>query len=136
MPGFRTLPWVFHDLFKVRQQAFEYTVAFAAGVSPSLAAAIPKKDGYAIRITDIIFNIFTSAAQTLAIQDDASTAVLIGEFPSGSAVGTHHLEYGTVGFPATTSKNVDIVASAAGYAGTLQILGYYEAIGPFTPATL
>lgn len=134
--GFSLVNWVFHDLFRVRKQAFEYQIAFAAGTDPSAAAAIPAKTGYRVRMTDVIFNVTTSTAQTLIVRDDATTPVVIASFASGTAVGTHHLEYGELGFPATVSKNIDIAASAAGYAGTLQIFGYYEAIGPFTPSSV
>ena len=133
---FGTLTWVFHDLFKVKKQAFQYLLTLTAIVDPSAAAIIPAKAGYIIRITDIWFNCTTSAAQTLTIRDDNGVPVTLGIVPASVAVGGYHFEYGHVGIPATVSKNVDLVASAAGYAGFLVIEGYYEAVGPFTPATL
>ncbi len=128
--------WVFHDLFKIRKSPFYYTLTLTAGVDPSAAAIIPAKTGYRVRITNIWWNCTTSAAQTLTIRDDNGTPLVLGIVPASIAVGGHHFEYGPMGLAATISKNVDLVASAAGYAGFLVIDGFYEAIGPFTQATL
>jgi len=134
--AFETLTWVYHDAFKVKKQAFHYTLVLTAAADPSAAAILPAKSGYRIRITDVWFVISTSAAQTLTIRDDALTPVVLCIIPASVAVGTYHGEFGHAGMPATVSKNVDLAASAAGYAGHLVIEGFYEPIGPFTPATL
>ncbi len=128
--------WVFHDLFKVRKQAFQYTLILTAAVDPSTAAIITAKTGYRIRITDVWFVVSTDAAQTLTIRDDAVAPVVLCIVPASYGLGTFHGEFGHAGIAATVSTNVDLVASAAGYAGTLVIEGFYEAIGPFTPATV
>ncbi len=130
------LTWVYHDLWKVRKQAFQYVLTFAAGTDPSDTDIIPAKTGYRIRITDVWFVISTSAAQTLTIQDDNGTPVVLCIIPASVAVGTYHAEFGHAGIPATVSTNVDLVASAAGYAGHLVIEGFYEPIGPFVPSTV
>lgn len=128
------ITWVFHDLFKVRFKPFQYSQIVTSGADPSTANAIPADAGWRIRITDIWFVISTSAAQTITFADDTGNVLCI--IPASVAVGTYHAEFGPAGIAATVSENVDITASAAGYAGTLVVQGFYEPIGPFTPATL
>ena len=130
------LTWVFHDLFKVRFHPFQYSLLATAGADPSAAAVIPAKAGYRIRITDVWFNCTTSTAQTLTIRDDNGTPVTLCIVPASVGVGTHHYEFGPLGLAATVSQNIDLVASAAGYAGNLVIQGFYEPIGPLTPSTV
>lgn len=123
---------VFHDEFRRRYEPVDYQVTFAAGADPSATDIIPKKTGYATRIVRMTFNCTTSAAQTLTIQDDADTPVVAGVFASNPGVGTHQISFEPQGIEMTEGKNVDLVASAAGLAGTLLVEGYYVPVGPFS----
>jgi len=109
----------------------------AAGVDPSAAPFIAGKAGYTIYVRKIIANITTSVAQTLTFRDDASTPVVCGVVMASIGVGSWDIaDYGEEGFALTEGKDLDLVASAAGYAGTLWVSAYLRLTGVVTPAQL
>lgn len=113
---------------------FEYQAVLTAGADPSATDIAAAKTGYRIRVTKIHFNVTTDAAVTLTIRDDAVAPVTVHQFPASVGVGGHTVEFDDQGFACTVSKALDLAASAAGYAGSLRVEGYYEPVGPLTPA--
>lgn len=109
-----------------RSVAFLATDDFAA----TGADYIPVRNAnYQIFIQRIIVNISTVAAQTLTFQDDAGTPVVIAVLPASAARGAQTvLDGGARGIPLTIGKNLDIVASAAGVAGSI-IVECYQKLG-------
>jgi hypothetical protein len=126
---------VFHDEFARFFQPILYELAILAGADPSAAAVIPAKAGYAICIQSVIFNCSVSDTHTLTVRDDETTPLNAAIFPSAPGIGTRAVDYWPLGMQMTTGKNIDLVASGTGLAGTLVITGYYFPVGPFTPAT-
>jgi len=116
-------------------QKFEYQAVITALVDPSATDIVPAKTGYRSRVTKIHFNVTTDAAVTLAIQDDATTPVVVHQFPASVGVGGHDINFEDQGFACTVSKNLDLAASGAGYAGSIRVEGYYEPVGPFDVVT-
>lgn len=124
MPAVRTVQ-VYHGAQQRRFEPFQYTIAFAASDDPSLADAVPEKIGYTVYVQDVYFNIFTSAAESVTIVAAGLSPLTVAVFGASTAVGNHRAKYGKQGFACRPSRGVDIVASGVGYAGTLQIVGYY-----------
>ena len=84
-----------------------------------------KNANYQIFIQKVLVNVSTVAAQTLTFQDDAGTPVVIGVLPASAARGNHIIvDGGAEGIPLTLGTNFEIVASAAGVAGSLIVEGY------------
>ena len=85
----------------------------------------PKSASYSIFVQRIIFNCTTDAAQTLTFQDDASTPIVIAKSASSPALGIEIVaDFGPKGKQLTEGKNLDIVISAAGLAGQINIEAY------------
>lgn len=86
-----------------------------------------KNANYRIYIQKIIVNVTTVAAQTLTFRDDAGTPVVIGLLASSAGIGAQTVvDGGDLGIPLTLGKNLDIVASAAGVAGTIEVQCYQK----------
>lgn len=86
---------------------------------------IPKSASYTIFVQRIIFNCTTDAAQTLTFQDDNSSAKVIGKSAASPGLGIEIVaDFGPKGVALTEGKNLDIVVSAAGLAGQINIEAY------------
>jgi hypothetical protein len=127
---------VFHDEYRRVYQAVEVNLALAAGVDPSAADLVVGKTGYTIRITGVWFSVDTDAAVTLTLRDNGAAPRTLCIFPASLGVGSFQRIWGTMGYPLQEGEGLDLAASAAGYAGTLHIEGYYEPTGVLTPATV
>ena len=98
----------------------------AADVTAGHANVInPKSSGHTIYIQRIIFNCTTDAAQTITVQDGAGTPLVVGKSASSPGLGVEIIgDYGPAGFACTVGEEIDIVLSAAGLAGVLNIEAY------------
>lgn len=85
-----------------------------------------KNAAYSIFVQQIIVTITTDAAQSLTLQDDASTPLVLAEIPTSPGEGRFEYDYGPVGRQLTEGKNLDCVLSAAGLVGSVQIIGYQK----------
>jgi hypothetical protein len=88
---------------------------------------------HTLYIQKIVFDVTTSAAQSMTFQDDAGTPVVIATIPSGPGVGPQVFDFGDDGIPLTKGKNLDIATSGAGLAGRYSI-NAYAMIDPGTAA--
>lgn len=83
-----------------------------------------KNASYSIFIQKIIVTITTDAAQSLTLQDDASTPLVLAEIPTSPGEGRFEYDYGEVGRQLTEGKNLDCNLSAAGLVGSVIIQAY------------
>jgi hypothetical protein len=96
----------------------------------------PKSADHQLFIQKITVNVSTSNAATLTFRDDAGTPVVIAILAGSAALGSHTvLDGGAEGIPLTLGKNLDIVASAAGVAGSLMVEAYEVLVGPVAAAS-
>jgi hypothetical protein len=80
-----------------------------------------------IWVQKIIVNVTTVAAQTLTFADDAATPVVVGVLAASAGLGAQTvLDGGDKGIPLTLGKNLDITASAAGVAGSIEVQCYQK----------
>lgn len=101
-----------------------------AGVDPSAAPFIACPGAkYTIFVQLIQMITSTDNAATLTLQDDAGTPVVLGATKASPGVGTVTLLDVTEGVPLTEGKDLDLVASAAGLAGTLVVEAYAKLTG-------
>lgn len=96
-----------------------------------------KSANHQLVIQKITFNETTeSNGKNLIFQDDASTPVLLGKYFSVTAAAgipkNVVLDFGPEGYALTVGKNLDVIVSAAGIAGTLHIEAY-EKLGAALP---
>jgi hypothetical protein len=87
---------------------------------------IPAKTGHTLFITLIVFAVTTDAAQTITLQDDANTPVVIAKCKASPGIGPIEWNFGEDGTPLTEAKALDLNISAAGLAGRLHVEGYYR----------
>lgn len=86
-----------------------------------------KSANHRIYVQRIVVDVTTTAAQTIDFKDDAGTPVLIAALIVSAAKGRQVLlDAPGKGVPLTLGKNLDIVASAAGVAGTLYVECYQK----------
>lgn len=112
----------YHD----KSRAVAFTAANDFTVTGADYIAV-KNANYRIYIQKIIVNVTTVAAQTLTFRDDAGTPVVVGVLAASAGIGAQTvLDGGDQGIPLTLGKNLDIVASAAGVAGTLEVQCYQK----------
>lgn len=102
----------------------------AADTAVADACAVPSAK-HTIYVQKIVFDVTTSAAQSMTFQDDASTPVVIATIPSSPGVGPQVFDFGDAGIPLTTGKNLDVATSGAGLAGRYTIHAYAQ-INPGT----
>lgn len=90
----------------------------------------PKSSAHTIFIQRIIFNCTTDAAQTLTFQDGAGTPIVIGKSASSPGLGIEIVgDYGPKGKALTEGEELDIVISAAGLGGQINIEAYQRLTG-------
>lgn len=111
------------------------TIRMTAGADPSqtLVAARTKHTHF---IQKILVQISTSAAQTLRFEDDAGTPIVVAEVPAGSGEGIIEFDFGDVGVPLTEGQVFRLVASAAGYVGTIIWEGYSKPTSTMVPSQM
>ena len=86
----------------------------------------PKNANYTIYIQRVTFNVSTSHANQLTVQDDASTPVVFAKSIASPALGLNILfEGGAEGVPITAGKNLEITGTA-GAAGSVMIEAYQK----------
>ena len=86
---------------------------------------VPKSASHTIFIQRILFNCTTDAAQTLTFQDGAGTPIVIGKSAASPGLGIEIVgDYGPKGKALTEGEELDIVISAAGLAGQINIEAY------------
>jgi hypothetical protein len=74
-----------------------------------------------------MFTPTTGVAQTITFQDDAGTPVPIAKTVASPTQGESYIfDFGPEGIPLTAGKNLDMVLSAAGLAGSIHIEGYQK----------
>jgi hypothetical protein len=100
----------------------------------------PKSADHQLYIQKVMFReTVESNGKSLTFQDDASTAVLLGVYSSVTAAAgipkSLELDYGPEGFALTKGKNLDVIVSAAGIAGSLHIEAYEKLVGPVAQAS-
>ena len=73
-----------------------------------------------------------STGKNLTFQDDASTPVVLGKYFSVTAAAgipkNGILDFGPQGYALTAGKNLDVIVSAAGVAGSLHIEAYEKIV--------
>ena len=123
MPAVQSDYGFYRAMFK---DASTVRTLLAADTSTEHANVItPKSASYSIFVQRIIFNCTTDAAQTLTFQDDAGTPIVIGKSASSPGLGIEIVgDYGPLGKQLTENTNLDIIISAAGLAGQINIEAY------------
>src|SRR3990167_8765707 len=117
-------PEAYRRLFRDESKGLAFTASNDFTTSGANFVTV-RNANYTIFLQKITVNVSTVAAQTLTFRDDASTPVVFAELPASAAKGSHTvLDGGAEGIPLTEGKNLDIVASAAGVAGSLFVEGY------------
>jgi len=97
----------------------------AADVGPFENVVAVKSVNHSVFVQRIIFNVTVSTAATLTFQDDAGTPVPIAASPGTPGLGIEIVaDFGPQGIQLTRGKNLDIVISAAGLAGQINIEAY------------
>lgn len=89
----------------------------------------PKNASYRLFIQKLVFYETTeSNGKNLIFQDDSSTAILLGKYFSVTAAAgipkSLVLDFGPMGIAFGVGKNLDVIVSAAGIAGTLHVEAY------------
>lgn len=80
-----------------------------------------------IYIQRIQVNIITDAAQSLTLQDDAGTPVVIAGVKASPGVGPITFDFGPEGRALTQAKEFELKNSAAGLAADITWTGYWRA---------
>lgn len=128
-----------NSAFELRRffKSVSTTKNMVAGADPSLAPACAGKAGHTLYIQRIAVHLVTTAAQSLTFQDTAGTPIVIAKFPNSSVVGpVIELLESEEGIPLTEGKSLDMVASAAGLAGSVWIEGYLKQTGTISESAL
>lgn len=104
-----------------------YAHDVATGDTTTLAGALACKNAqYQVYVQRVVFSVTTDAAQSLTFQDSAGTPVPIAKSKASPGLGILIWDFGPNGTPLTAGKNLDIVISAAGLAGRIQVEGYQK----------
>lgn len=94
-----------------------------------------KNANYTLYIQKIVVDVSTINAATLTFQDTAGTPVVCGKLAGSAALGQQIvLDGGGIGIPLTQGKNLSIIASAAGIAGSV-VVECYQRMTAVTDAT-
>jgi hypothetical protein len=89
------------------------------------AVIAPKSVNHSVFVQRIIFNVTTDAAQTLTFQDGAGSPVVIAKSPASPGLGIEIVaDFGPQGIQLTRGEELDIVISAAGLAGQINLEAY------------
>lgn len=113
------------------------TKNMVAASDPSLAPACTGKAGHTLYIQRIAVHLTTTAAQSLTFQDTAGTPIVLAKLPNSATVGDQHILLDSdEGVPCTEGKSLDMVASAAGLAGSVWIEGYLKQTGTIADSAL
>lgn len=97
-----------------------------AADNPAASELIAAKTNYTIHVTHISISVTTTAAQSIDIQDGASTPIEVLGLPASVAEGCYVWSFGEEGIPLTEGKNLTITTSAAGVACYVHVEGYYR----------
>jgi hypothetical protein len=108
------------DFYRDVGRSLRFLAAYT-GTAPYLTCPGAK---YTIFIQKIILLVTTDAAQSLTFRDTATTPVVIAVVPASPGVGVITFDFGDDGIPLTEGKNFDIVPSAAGLAGWVNVEAY------------
>ena len=84
------------------------------------------KTGHTIYVQKIVVNTSTDNAATLTFQDNTSTPVVIAKTKASPGLGSQVVLDSDEGIPLTEAKNLDVVASAAGLAGSYSVTAYLK----------
>jgi hypothetical protein len=85
----------------------------------------------------IIFNVTTDAAQTLTFQDDSGPPEPVAKTALSPGLGIEIVaDFGPQGIGLAVGTNLDVVISAAGLAGQINIEAYEKAGATMTPSQL
>ncbi len=95
--------------------------------STTVSDLIAVKDAYhTIYVQRITVKVTTSAAQNWTFQDDATTPIVLAVLPNSASVAQHDFDFGAQGFACTEAKNLDLVVSSAGVAGSVTVEAYQK----------
>src|SRR3990167_6792307 len=84
-----------------------------AAATAGIADVIAAKTGVTIYVQRVHISITTDAAQTITVQDNASTPVHVLEIPASAGDGSvHEIDFGPRGFALTASEGLDISGTA------------------------
>lgn len=107
-------------------------LAAASGADNVIAALDTKHTVYVQRIS---VNIKTSAAQSITVQDDAGTPIIVLFIEASAAAGViRTIDFGARGFALTEGKNLDI-SGTAGPAYSYSIEAYQKQTSPAQATT-
>ena len=114
---------------EARRQVFKdmsrTATVVAADTSTELVDFLAARANHRIWVQRIIVYITTTASQSMTFQDDAVTPLIIATVPSSPGDETRwDFDFGPVGVALGENVNLDIVLSAAGLAGHVQIYAY------------
>ena len=85
-----------------------------------------KSTSHTIFVQKVTIGVTTSAAQNWTLQDDATTPIVLAVLPNSASVAPHEWDFGARGFACTEAKNLDLVVSSAGVAGSVTIEAYQK----------
>ena len=116
---------VYNDNYRSLYQDVSYDHTILAADSTTLTAC-PSKAGYTVFVQAIIFDVTTDNAATLSFKDTASTPVVIHATKASPGLGASvtSVDFGPEGRACTEAKDLQVVFSGAGLAGSLKILAY------------
>lgn len=118
------MPFDDYSQYRRFNQDVSVTLTFAAAATTS--TLITARDAnHTVFIQKIAVYIETDAAQSLKIQDSASTPIQFALVAASPGAGyTKNWDFGPAGIGATVGKNITATFSAAGLAGHLEITAY------------
>ncbi len=111
-------------------------LVMTAGVDPTGALIASPGSKYTIFLQKITALITTDAAAGLTFRDSAGTPVPVQSVPVSPGVGEFVLLDVTEGVPLTEGKALNLVASAAGLAGIINIEAYAKLTGVCVPSDI
>ena len=122
-----------HWQFQFKRKNLDRQILAADDTTALNNIITPKTANHKLVIQKLSFYETTeSNGKSLTFQDDASTPVILGKYSSVTAAAGIPkyliLDFGPTGYTLTLGKNLDVVVSSAGIAGSLHIEAY-EVLG-------
>lgn len=111
---------------KESEKPFAVDVDVATGDSSTKSALVAAIANWTIYVQKITMSVITDAAQSLSVQDNANTPVVIAKNKVSPGAGPIVWDFGPHGTALTRDKQLDLAISGAGLAARVHIEGYQK----------